>query len=269
MRRIIFPGLLFCSSLLYTQEKFQLARPLVKFESVFFKDSAKLELKFAKTGAKIYYTIEHKMPAGSFIEPSQKSFLYKKPIIFKSQFTTIRAKVFCKEFIPSETVEYHFAKEGKKIKKIISTPPNPEYPGTGDITLFDNNGGVENSSSITWMGFDVDTISFTVELAHKETVNTILLSFLQNEDSWIFLPELILVYYFDESKEVFVPFGREALFFEKKSPTNVNFHFIFPKLDNIKAQKLLINLMPVKKIPDWHPAKGQHAWCFIDEIKVY
>jgi len=253
----------------YAQDGFQLAKPLVKYKSVFFKDSAKLELKFTQSGAKIYYTIDNTMYHENPDEPSEKSLLYKKPIIIKKQFGTVKAKVFCKGFIPSETVEYSFAREGKKIKRITATTPDAKYPGTGDSTLFDNKGGVEDLNSKTWMGFYTDSIDFVIELTKKETVNSILLSFLQNEDSWVFLPELILVYYFDESKKVFVPFGREELFHEKKSPTGIGFRFIVPKIENIKTQKLMIDIRSVKKIPEWHEAKGQQAWCFIDEIKVY
>ena len=269
MQRLILLGILFSCSILNAQDSSQLATPLAKFESIFFKDSAKLELRFGQKGARIYYTIDNEMPFENSDDPSLNSFLYKSPLVFKKSFTTIKAKVFCKGYKPSETIELSFAKQGKQIKRISSTSPNPKYPGSGDSTLFDNSGGIENLSSKTWMGFDKDTITFTVELVKKEAVSSVLFSFLQNEDSWIFLPELILVYYFDENKKVFIPFGREIIFNEEKSSVNVNFRFIFPKLDGIKTQKLLIDLMPVKKIPDWHPAKGQHAWCFIDEIKVY
>jgi len=268
-KRILIFVTVFYSLVGIAQDSFQLARPLVKYESLFFKDSAKLELKFAQPDARIYYTLDNEIPSKNPVAPTEKSFLYKKPLVLKKPFTTIRAKVFCKGYKPSETIELSFVKQGKQIKRISSTSPNPKYPGSGDSTLFDNSGGIENLSSKTWMGFDTDTIAFTVDLVKKEAVNSVLLSFLQNEDSWIFLPELILAFYFDENKKVFIPFDKEVIFNEKKSSVNVNFRFIFPKHDNIKTQKLLINLIPVKKIPDWHPAKGQHAWCFIDEIKVY
>lgn len=251
------------------QDSFQLARPFVKYESVFFKDSAKLELKFAQRGTKIYYTANYKMPSGKIKDPTEKGFLYKKPIIFKTPFTTVKAKVFSKEFKPSETIELSFAKEGKQIKKIITSSPNNKYPGSGDSTLFDNKGGIENLNSKSWMGFDTDSITLIVELSKKEAVSSVLISLLQKEDSWIFLPELIWISYFEESKNLFLPFGKEVIFNKEKSPSKINFRFIFPNLKNIKSQKLMIHIMPVKKIPDWHPDKGQHAWCFIDEIKVY
>ena len=259
----------FIYSVAFTQDSFQLAKPLVKYKSVFFKDSAKLELKFAQSGAKIYYAIDNTMHHENPGDPSEKSLLYKKPIIIKKQFSTVKVKVFSKGFIPSETVEYSFAREGKKIKRITATTPDTKYPGTGDNTLFDNKGGIGDLNSKTWMGFYTDSINFVIELTKKETTSSILLSFLQNEDSWVFLPELILVYYFDENKKEFLPFGREVLFHERKSPPGVDFRFIVPKNENIKTQQLMINIRSVKKIPEWHEAKGQPAWCFIDEIKVY
>jgi Fn3 associated len=268
-RLIIFLFFLFCFRSLHAQDSFQLAQPLAKFESAFFKNSTRFELKFAHPGAKIYYTLNNKMPPGSFKDPTPQDNLYKKPLIFKNSFTTIRARVFSSNYRPSETVEFSFARDGKQIKKITSTAANSKYPGTGDSSLFDNKGGIMDLSSKTWIGFDKDTVNFLIDLTKTETVNSGLLSFLQNEDSWIFLPESILVYYFEENKKSYLPFGSEILFPEAKSPAKVNFRFIFPEQRGIKTNKLMINLITVKKIPDWHPAKGQHAWCFIDEIKIY
>ena len=105
LKTILFLAVSLYSIISVAQNSFQLARPLIKYESVFFKDSAKLELKFAQRGAKIYYTVDNKMPSENLHEPSEKSLHYKKAFVFKKHFTTIKAKVFCKGFKPSETVE--------------------------------------------------------------------------------------------------------------------------------------------------------------------
>jgi hypothetical protein len=244
------------------QDSFQLARPLVKYESVFFKESAKLELKFAQPGAKIYYTINNDMP-------SEKSILYKKPIVLKNQFTTVKAKAFCNGFIPSETIEYSFAKEGQKIKRITSSLPNSKYSGSGDSTLFDNKGGIENSSSKTWMGFDSDTILLNIELAENQFINEVLLSFLRNESSWIFLPKQVHVHYYDEGSDTYKLYWKAEYSSATASLPGCMLKVIAIPKPIIKSGKLKVMLVTVNKIPDWHPAKGQHAWCFIDEIKVY
>jgi len=253
----------------FAQERFQLARPLVKYESVFFSDQAKFEMKFAHPGAAIYFTLDNNIPPGNPAEPSPKNLRYKRPLFFTNQFTTVRAKVFCKGFDPSETITLSFARDGKTIKKVTGTSPHSTYPGSGDSTLFDNRGGLENISSGTWMGYNCDSVRFTVELEKNQPVSSVLLSFLQQEASWIFLPELITIYYFDDSRETYLPFGREVIFSEKQSDKKVNFRIISGDAGGVKTQKLFIDIRTVKSMPDWHPAKGEHAWCFIDEIKVY
>jgi len=268
MKPIIFSTIFFSSHFLFGQDSFQLARPLAKFESLFFKDSATLELKFAQQGARIYYTLNRRKELEP-IEPTPGSQLYKNPLVFKSSLSIIKAKVFQNGYKPSETIELSFARQGLQIKKLTGTKPNSKYPGSGDSTLFDNKGGIVDPSSKTWMGFDQDTVHLEVELSKTEKLNTILLSFLQNQGSWIFLPEMISVYYFDEKKNAYHPFGREILLQDPTAPAKMNFRFIRSRTGMVKTNKLVIDLVTVRNIPAWHPAKGQHAWCFIDEIKIY
>lgn len=269
MKSYLSPLLLILASHCCAQDRFQLARPLVKYESVFFRDAARLELKFALPGAQIYYTIDHTIPPRPSPDPSKKSSRYRKPLLFSRPFTTVRAKVFCRGFEPSETITMSFAGEGKKIKTLSGTAPHPKYPGSGDSTLFDNKGGIEVLSSRTWMGFNSDSVLLTLELNESAAVSSILLHFLRQEASWIFLPGMITVYYFDESRKTYLPFGREVISGEEASANPVSFRFIYGTTGAVITQKLLIDIRPVRKIPEWHPAKGERAWCFIDEIKVY
>src|SRR6187200_682025 len=103
MQKLFSLILLFTCTNLFAQDSFQLAKPFAKYESIFFKDSAKLELKFAQPGAKIYFNIFNRLPTGPFPEVTEKSLLYKKPLVLKQPFYTVTAKVFAKGFIPSET----------------------------------------------------------------------------------------------------------------------------------------------------------------------
>jgi len=269
MQKLFSLILFFTYTNLFAQDSFQLAKPLVKYESVFFKDSAKLELKFAQPRAKIYFNIFNSLPTGPFPEVTEKSLLYKNPLVLKQSFYTVRAKVFAKGFIPSETIQYSFVKDGQKIKRIITTAPNPKYPGSGDSTLFDNKGGIENASSKTWMGFDSDTVWINVELPGKEKISGVLLNFLRNESSWIFLPKKIVALYYDDEKNMYDPIGSETIQSEVESPAGCSMRLIAPNDKKISAWKIAFMIISVNKMPDWHPAKGQHAWCFIDEIKVY
>ena len=161
-----------------------------------------------------------------------------------------------------------FIKDGKAIMKAVYSKPNESYANSKPNLLHDNIGGQVNYRSGSWVGFDNDTVTVDVELKKKEPVNKVLISLLQDENSWIFLPEHILVHYFDDKQKAFVPLGKETFQFDEQGPKQVNIREIIPK-KSVKAKKIKLVLFPLKKIPDWHGGKGNHGWLFIDEIKVY
>lgn len=262
MKSSILLFLLGISFSLFAQDTFQLAPPLLKYSSVFFRDKAIVEIKFAQSKTKVHYSLNNQ-------EPTINDRVYKNPISIKTNFGTLKAKAFGNAFHPSETVTATFIKEGKAIQSIQQTIPNPKYPGSGASTLTDNNGGNEQLSSNTWMGYNCDTVTVSLNLGKQQTVNKVLLNFLQNESAWIFLPNQIIVNWFDKKTNSFQPFGSETIGTEKETPgSHCNFRII-ENNNKIKTDKILINIIVQKNIPAWHPAKGAHAWMFIDEIKVY
>ncbi len=262
MKSITLLFLLNIPHLLFAQDTFQLAPPLLKYSSVFFANKTAVEIKFAQRGTVVHYILNNR-------EPTRQDPVYTKPITIKNNFTTLKAKAFGNNFHPSETVAVTFIKEGKSIQLIKQTPPNSKYPGTGANTLIDNKGGIEQLSSNTWMGYNCDTVAVTMEMGKLQTVNKVLLNFLQSENGWVFLPDEVIIYWFDNKSSSFRLFGNEKLLTDKETPgSHCNYHVITAK-NKIRTNKILISILVKKIIPSWHPAKGQHAWMFIDEIKVY
>ena len=254
--------LLICSCSLFAQEKFQLAPPLLKYNSVFFSGKTALEIKFAQKGAVVHYSLNNN-------EPTLQDPVYLGPITISKNFTTVKAKAFGEYFLPSPIAAVTFIKEGIKIKSVDYTKPDAKYPGSGVNTLIDNKGGIDQAGSNTWFGYHSDTVSIILDLGKEQVVEDVLVNFLQSEGSWIFLPEQILVYSFNKKTNGFSPFGKDVLFMEEQTPgTKCNYQIIHGRYKT-KTSKILISFWPVKKIPDWHPAKGEHAWMFIDEIKIY
>lgn len=244
------------------QDAFQLAPPLLKYNSIFFTDETILEIKFAQSETAVHYTLNN-------LEPTLQDPIYTKPILVKNNFTIVKAKVFGEPFIPSATVAVTFIKDGFAIQSMQSTSPNIKYPGSGVNTLIDNNGGINQSGSTTWMGFNCDTVAIQMSLVKEQSVSKVLLDFLQNESSWIFLPEQIMVSWYDSASRSFKNFGTENYSAEKETTGSLcNFKIITTR-NKIKTNKILITILPLKKMPAWHQAKGEHAWMFIDEIKLY
>ena len=262
MKSITLLFLLNIPYLLFAQDTFQLAPPLLKYSSVFFANKTAVEIKFAQRGTVVHYILNNR-------EPTRQDPVYTKPITIKNNFTTLKAKAFGNNFHPSETVAVTFIKEGKAIQLIKQTPPNSKYPGTGANTLIDNKGGIEQLSSNTWMGYNCDTVAVTMEMGKLQTVNKVLLNFLQSENGWVFLPDEVIIYWFDNKSSSFRLFGNEKLLTDKETPgSHCNYRIITVK-NKIRTNKILITILVKKIIPSWHPAIGQHAWMFIDEIKVY
>lgn len=254
----LFPVIFFLQS--FSQPLFQLAPPILKYQSAFFSGSTSFEVIFNQPGAVIRYTLNGN-------EPTENDLLYSGGVTINDK-TVVKVKAFGKNFLPSETVSATFIKNGKAIKRIQFSKPNESYANAKANILNDNIGGLLNYHSGSWLGYDSDSVTIHIELTKKETINTVLISLLQDEKSWIFLPEAIFVYYYDDAQKNYRPVGNEIFSHTEPGAKQSSIREIKPG-SHISSQKLKLVLLPLKKIPEWHNGKGNHAWLFIDEIKVY
>jgi len=255
-------GAVLISLTVNAQTPVQLAPPLLKYESVFFKNTATVTLKFAQQGTRIFYTLNNQTPG-------VKSQVYSKPIQIKTNFTTIKAMVAGAGFVPSEMVTATFVKDGFKIKSVEQTPPNERYQGNGATTLIDNKGGLTAVNSHTWLGYQADSVEINITLEKSQPIAAVLINTLQDYGSWIFLPQQIQVYGFDKSKQSF----QYLTNWIDTSITNIAGAscqpILMPLSKKINTDTIKIILKGIKSLPDWHQGKGQPGWLFIDEIKVY
>jgi len=262
MKNILLIFLCGITCSLFAQDTFQLAPPLLKYGSIFFTGKTDIAIKFAQIGTSVHYTIDGN-------EPTVNDLIYKKPITITNNFTTVKAKAFGKNFRPSETVAVTFINDGRPIQSVKQTAPNSKYPGSGFNTLIDNKGGIEQSSSSTWMGYNCDTVSIHLNFANPQQVNKVLLDFLQNESGWIFLPEKIVVSWFDKSRNSFQKFGTIEINSDAETPGSHCVYKVIESKAGFSTNIIVADILVKKNMPAWHAAKGEHAWMFIDEIKVY
>ena len=260
IKKLLLPFFLFLMQDCFSQPLFQLAPPMLKYKSAFFSGTTSFEVIFNQAGAEIRYTLNGN-------EPMENDLLYSVPVPI-TQKTKVKVKAFGKDLLPSETITAQFFKDGKEIHQVTFSKPNEYYANSKADILNDNIGGMINYRSGTWLGYDSDTVTIDIVLGKKEIINTVLISLLQDENAWIFLPEQILVYYFNDKQKAFVPAGKETFVHETPGPKECHFREITPG-QKIKTDKLKLILLPLKKIPDRHQGKGNHGWLFIDEIKVY
>ena len=261
MKKILLPGLIIFFFNCCNAQQFQLAPPMLKYNSVFFKDTVKVALQFQEPGTKIFFTLNNN-------EPSENDAVYRKPVVIKKNLTTLKTKVFGKGFLPSETIEATFIQDGLKIKSAEHSHPNEKFPGNGSQTLFDNDGGVADLHNKNFLGYQNDSVQINVTLEKKEKINCVLLDFLRDQGSWVFLPQRISVFYFDEKKKGYEFMAQKEIhdtIFERSATV---FEIVKAR-EKIICDRLKIIIVPLQSMPEGHPGKGKQSWLFIDEIKIY
>lgn len=256
----LFTCLFFMLALQCYGQKFQLAPPRIHYNSVFFNDSLFITIEFNQPGTAIHYTTD-----GS--DPNHRSPVYTKPIIITTN-TVVRAISAGNNYFDSETAIARFIKAGLPIKKADYTHPNEVYATESKDILIDGKGGVPNFRNGQWLGYAGDTAMFTLYLHKKEIVDKVVLNLLQDENNWIFLPEQLLVYYYNDKEKTYVLCGEQAFLNHKDEPrqciaTTITLQIKEP-IDSIR-----IIAIPTQVIPDRHIGKGNKSWLFIDEINVY
>lgn len=259
---IFFLPVFFITAFCKGQLPVQLAPPLLKYHSVFFKKFVDVDIKFAQQSTQIQYTLNNQ-------PPTAQSEIYIKPIHINKSFTTVKAFVSGAGFLSSEIVTATFIKEGFKIRSVQQPPANARFSGNGINTLIDNEGGITDMNSKTWLGYQQDSVEINVVLEKQQPLTSILINCLQDHGSWIFLPAQIRIFYFDESKQSFELLGEQLNTSNEKASAASCKPIIITASKKIRAQKIKIVLKGIKSLPEWHAGKGQPGWIFVDEIKLY
>ncbi|MDO8365958.1 MAG: chitobiase/beta-hexosaminidase C-terminal domain-containing protein [Saprospiraceae bacterium] len=254
--------IVFWMSPLAAQDTFQLAPPYMRYGSVFFKKQTQVRIEFAHPGTQIHYTTNG-------LEPTQKDPVYKRSILIKNQRTTLKAKAFGEGFHPSEIVEATFFKQGLTIEGISTTLPHERYPGTGKLTLTDGLGGIDLYSSKTWMGFQKDTVTIMLTTAKYQKIKQVMLHAFQNQGAWIFLPQKVEVYVPIKGTNEWALLVQKSMNTAEKVDKSRSYGLLLDLEDQPKTSQLILKIYPITQLPEWHPGKGNPAWLFIDEVKVY
>jgi len=229
----------------------KLSPPKVNVDSILFVDSAEMELGFSLDGVSLFYSLNDQNFRG-----------YDQALSIK-QTSSIRVFSHKAGFLNSDTVEINVVRSQALSNQVeLSIYPNPSssYPGGGEASFFDlKKGSFKFREGRAWSGFQSDEVVFDLKLKSEEQFESIGISYLLDQGSWIFAPESIEVY--SNSKLV----GEmQALHPAIQQASRMDFMFI--PIEKNAYQKLKIRVFSLKQIPDWHAGKGTRPWLFIDEI---
>ncbi|NRA48758.1 MAG: chitobiase/beta-hexosaminidase C-terminal domain-containing protein [Phaeodactylibacter sp.] len=251
---IVLLQMLWCCAA-FGQHPIQLSPPHAVVDSFFFKDVATVSLELDFPGTALRYTLD-----GTPV--TSESPLYTGPISI-SETGTIRTAAFHKGFSNSPEVELavRSLKYAQSIKVESASPePAPRYSGDGLSVLTNAQKGKLNfaASPRAWLGWEVDTLWFTLQHLPQEKVNQLTLSTLNNAGSWILPPAEVRVYH---SGKLIGSYSGDAP--ERGAP--VRFEFLEVPINSGAYEELNVLILS-RTLPDWHDGGGRPAWIFLDEL---
>ena len=90
-------------------------------------------------------------------------------------------------------------------------------------------------------------------------------NFIQDIKSWIFLPKEVN-YYISDDGENFTLLETISTPIHETDPTTITNTFY--TTNPFSARYIKVEAINIGPIPDWHIAKGEKSWIFIDEIMI-
>ncbi|MBU2650804.1 MAG: GH92 family glycosyl hydrolase [Bacteroidetes bacterium] len=232
--------------------------PFVKATGKTFTQSMEVSLGTILDGCTIYYTLDDS-------EPTTESMTYTSPFVITEN-TTLKAFAVKEGLVPSKVVEASFNKmpEGRSLE--IRNPYNTQYTAGGDIALIDQLRGGDNFRTGFWQGYYGVDLEVILDLGKIQDIHVIGIGFLQDQKSWIFMPEEVS-FYFSDDKNDFQAAGTVKNDVDEKYEGGIIKDFMLQGLnEQVRYIKIIARNRGV--CPEWHVGAGNKAWIFADEIIV-
>ena len=154
-------------------------------------------------------------------------------------------------------------------KKILSmTEPSPDYKGRGEAGILNGVPANVSNHREAWLGFHGTDFSILIDLGKTLRIENVVVGMLINIQLGIFPASGVRVSA-GLSRDLLRPCGQQS------GDTEVTANAVSPvrtdiniQTSGVKARFLQIDVRSTGKLPAWHPAAGQKAWLFIDNILV-
>jgi hypothetical protein len=155
------------------------------------------------------------------------------------------------------------AQESKATAVTLTNAASPTY-AKGDPLELTNKLIGETDYRCNWLGFEGKDLQATVKV-QGETASSIEVSFLQDQASWVFLPEKVILeisadgLHFQtvhEAKIELVPDGKKAV-------RSISTIFLSQPVRFVR-----VTAISPKTCPAWHTCNGNACWIFADEVMV-
>ena len=154
---------------------------------------------------------------------------------------------------------------GKEVSTV--NPWSDRYSAEGKYTLVDGIGGSGDHHDGTWQGYEGVDLNATVDLGSERAIKEMQLRCLQDNGSWIFLPDTVSYYGSDDGIH-FVSIGTLSHQSKREDQKLIKIE-PFTLRKELKARYIKVIAKNIGTCPAWHPGAGGKSWLFVDEILIY
>lgn len=168
--------------------------------------------------------------------------------------------------IPSHSIIANFFRIPENRSVTLNTEYANQYSAGGDHALIDFLRGGNDFRTGRWQGYHQVDLDAVVELDKEQPVSRISIGFLQDQNSWIFMP-LEVTFQVSLDGENFTTVGTEQNIISDRRDGTVLHDF---STSAIRQRAKYIRVIARNRgiCPPWHPGAGEKAWIFADEIVI-
>jgi len=235
------------------ESKEVVAIPAVVTGDKAFPNSTKITLGCVTPDANIFYTLNDGEPRP-----------YKAPFDIAEDakltvWATKRGAIDSKK----ATSEFFKMAEFRDIK--LYSKYADHYSAGGDMALVDYIRGGNDYRTGTWQGYEGIDLVAVVDLGKKQTVSDLSAGFIQDENSWIFMP-LEVEFFTSKNGKKFKSAGKVVNDISPKEQGSIIKNFGVKTSRKARYVKVVAKNRGV--CPTFHKGAGGKCWVFVDEVVV-
>ncbi|HEY4107675.1 FN3 associated domain-containing protein [Puia sp.] len=240
--------------------RIKLNAPKLETDARIIRDTALLvKLRHFVPGATMRYTLD-----GS--DPDSAGRLYSGPFRLQDR-SQFRAKAYKPGWLASDATTATFYTQKYPPDSIhLLLPVDSNYMKFHPTVLIDGDKGDFGFGSGKWLGFHKNGLAATLYYRKPVVINDLSFSGVVDIGAYIFPPTRLEVWGGPDEHHL-----RQLGTMTPVQPDKAvaaymtDFRISFPAV-TVRCLKVIAD--PVKKLPAWHPGKGQPGWIFFDELLV-
>ncbi len=171
------------------------------------------------------------------------------------------------KYMPKPSIKVEHLALGSRV--ILKHKPVEKYDAGGRDALTDGWRAPDELNNFNendvWQGFEGEDLEAVIDLGSQKNISSIHAGFLQQIDSWIFLPMSVRIAFSTDGKN-YQELATLQNTLSEREPHVLRKEFAWT--GSAETRYLRIVAKNRKTCPDWHPGAGGKAWIFADEIIV-